>query len=135
MKQKLKSLRFRIILPVVAMTLFVVILLTILFSRAYTGMILKQEQEVNAVGFETISRSLPPIIEASVSRVRSILSDERVRSCVKMQDSSAAERIHTRIRCRDYLRGEMARDDGIFGLLFIRRDGSLFGTQIGRAHV
>ena len=40
MKQKLKSLRFRMVLPVIAMTLFVVILLTMLFSRAYTGMIL-----------------------------------------------------------------------------------------------
>ena len=68
MKQKLKSLRFRLILPVVAMTLFVVILLTTLFSRAYTGMILKQEQEVNAVGFETISHSLSPLIETSISR-------------------------------------------------------------------
>ena len=128
MKQKLKSLRFRMILPVVAMTLFVVILLTALFSRAYTGMILKQEQEVNAVGFETISHSLPPLIDASVSRVRSILSDERVTACVKGQDASAAEKIHARIRCRDYLRGEITRDDGIFGLLFMRKDGSLFGA-------
>ena len=128
MKQKLKSLRFRIILPVVAMTLFIVILLTVLFSRAYTGMILKQEQEVNAVGFETISHSLPPLIEASVSRVRGILANERVLSCVKLQDASAAEKIHARIRCRDYLRGEITRDDGIFGLLFMRKDGSLFGA-------
>ena len=128
MKQKLKSLRVRMILPVIAMTLFVVILLTTLFSRAYSGMILKQEQEVNAVGFETISRSLPPIIDASISRVRGILSDERVLSCLKLRDSSAAERIHARIRCRDYLRVEITRDDGIFGLLFMRKDGSLFGT-------
>ena len=128
MKQKLKSLRFRMILPVVAMTLLVVILLTTLFSRAYTNMILKQEQEVNAVGFETISRSLPPIIEASVSRVRRILSDERVLSCVKQQDLSAADKIHAQIRCRDYLRGEITRNDGIFGLLFMRKDGSLLGT-------
>ena len=128
MKQKLKSLRVRMILPVIAMTLFVVILLTTLFSRAYSGMILKQEQEVNAVGFETISRSLPPIIDASISRVRGILSDERVLSCLKLRDSSAAERIHARIRCRDYLRVEITRDDGIFGLLFMRKDGSLFGA-------
>ena len=128
MKQKLKSLRFRLILPVVAMTLFVVILLTTLFSRAYTGMILKQEQEVNAVGFETISHSLSPLIEASIGRVRGILSDERVQSCVKQGNASAAETIHARIRCRDYLRVEITRDDGIFGLLFMRKDGSLFGA-------
>jgi len=128
-KQKLKSLRFRMVLPVVAMTLFVVILLTTLFSRAYTGMILKQEQEVNTVGFETVSHSLPPLIETSISRVRGILSDERVVACIKQLDSSAAEKIHARIRCRDYLRGEVTReDDGIFGLLFMRKDGSLFGA-------
>ena len=128
MKQKLKSLRFRMILPVIAMTLFVVILLTVLFSRAYTDMILKQEQEVNAVGGETISNSLSPLIDSSINRVRGILSDERVLSCLKPQDSSAAEKIHAQIRCRDYLRGEITRDDGIFGLLFMRKDGSLFGT-------
>ena len=128
MKQKLKSLRFRMILPVVAMTLFVVILLTTLFSRAYTGMILRQEQEVNAVGFETISNSLPPLIDASISRVRGILSDERVVSCIRATAASAAEKVHARIRCSDYLRAEISREDGIFGLLFMRKDGSLFGT-------
>ena len=128
MKKMLKSLRFRMILPVVAMTLFVVILLTALFSRAYTDMILKQEQEVNAVGFETVSHSLLPLIEASVSRVRGILSDERVVSCIRQQGTSAAEKTHMKIRCMDYLRGEITRDDGIFGLLFMRKDGSLFGA-------
>ena len=128
MKQKLKALRFRMVLPVIAMTLFVVVLLTALFSRTYTGMILKREQEVNAVGFETISHSLSPLIEASVSRVRGILSDERVLSCVKQEGTSAAEKIRARIRCRDYLRGEITRNEGIFGLLFMRKDGSLFGA-------
>ena len=92
MKEKLKSLRFRMLLPVIAMTLFVVILLTTLFSRAYPDMILEREQEVNAVGFETISHSLSPLIDASISRVRGILSDERVVSCVKQKNSSAAAR-------------------------------------------
>ena len=128
MKQKLKSLRFRMVLPVVAMTLFVVILLTTLFSRAYTGMILKQEQEVNAVGFESVSRSLAPLIESSTGAVRSILADSRVSACARNLYNSQAVRIRDRIRCRDYLRGEITRHDGIFGLLFMRKDGSLFGV-------
>ena len=128
MKQKLKSLRVRMLLPVVAMTLFVVILLTTLFSRAYTGMILRQEQEVNAVGFETVSHSFGPEIESSVSEVRSLLSDSRVVSYIQRQYGSAAEEMHGRISCRDCLRGEITRHDGIFGLLFMRKDGSLFGA-------
>ena len=45
MKSKLSSLRVRMLLPVIAMTLFIVALLTVLFSRAYTNMIVQQEQD------------------------------------------------------------------------------------------
>ena len=128
MKQKLKSLRFHMLIPVIAMTLFVVILLTSLFSRAYIRTILQQEQEVNAVGFETISHSITPLINTSINDVRSIMADNRVTSYARLRYSSVSELIHARISCRDYLRGEITRDDGIFGLLFMRKDGSLFGT-------
>ena len=56
MKRRLKKLRLRMLLPVVAMTLFVVILLTGRFSRSYTGMILEQEQKLNAAGFENFGK-------------------------------------------------------------------------------
>ena len=123
-----KSLRFRMLLPVITMTLFVVSLLTVLFSRAYTNMIVQREQEENAAGFELISRSVTPLIDTSIGQVRSIMSDDRVASYARLRYSSAAELIHARIGCRDYLRGEISRLDGIFGLLFMRSDGSLFGT-------
>ena len=128
MKQKLKSLRIRMLLPVIAMTLFVVALLTTMFSRAYISMILQQEQEVNAAGFETISRSITPLIDTSISEVRSIMADDRVASYAGLQYTSVVDLIHARIACRDYLRGEISRHDGIFGLLFMREDGSMFGA-------
>ncbi len=128
MKQKLTSLRFRMALPVVIMTLFVVILLTALFSRAYLSTVLKHEQEVNAVGFETISRSLPPLIDTSISAVRSIMADDLIVSYLSLRYSTAVELVRARIGCRDYLRREAALHDHIFGLLFMRKDGSLFGT-------
>ena len=116
------------LLPVVAMTLFVVILLTTLFSRAFIRMVLQQEQEVNAVGFDTISHSIAPLIDSSISVVRSVMSDDRVASYARFQYASTSELVHARNSCRDYLRSEITRHDGIFGLLFMRRDGSLFGT-------
>ena len=128
MKQKLMSLRVRMLLPVIFMTLFVVILLTVLFSRAYINMILRQENDVNAVGFETVSHSSPPLISSSVSEVQRIMADDRVAAYARLQYASKAELVHGRIDCRDFLRGEIARHDGIFGLLFMRQDGSLFGV-------
>ena len=128
MKQKLKSLQVRMLLPVVVMTLFIVTMLTTLFSRAYISMILQQEQEVNAASFETISRSITPLIASSIGEVRNILSDSRVSDYARLQYTSEVNLIHARISCRDYLRTEIARHEGIFGLLFMRKDGSIFGA-------
>ena len=128
MKHRLTSLRFRMLLPVIVMTLIVVILLTMLFSRAYIGMILQQEQEVNAGSFDTISRSITPLINNSISAVRSVMMDERVASYARFDYVSTAEVLHERKSCRDYLRSEVTRYDGIYGLLFMRKDGSMFGV-------
>ena len=128
MKQRLKSLRFRILLPMIAIVVFVIALLNTLYSRAFIRLLLQQEQEVNATGFETVSRSVEPMIATSVNEVRNILSDERVASCARGRYDSATQLVHARIRCRDYLRGEIASREKIFGLLFMRKDGSLFGA-------
>jgi len=128
MKQMLKSLRLQLLLPVLVIILAVVILMTGLFSRAYINMILQQENEVNAVGFETVSRSVTPLINTSISEVRNIMADERVASYARLRYSTQATLIHARIRCRDYLAAEIARHEGIYGLLFMRTDGSLFGV-------
>jgi hypothetical protein len=45
MREKLKSLRIRMLLPVFGMTLLIVTMLTGVFSRTYTRMTLRQEQE------------------------------------------------------------------------------------------
>ena len=128
MKQKLKSLQIHMLLPVVVMTLFIVTMLTTLFSRAYISMILQQEQEVNAASFDTISRSITPLIASSIGEVRNILSDSRVSDYARLQYTSEVDLIHARISCRDYLRTEIARHEGIYGLLFMRKDGSIFGA-------
>ena len=128
MKEKLMSLRVRMLLPVIAMTLFVVILLTGLFSRAYIDMILQHENEANAAGFDMVSRSITSLIDTSISEVWRIVDDDRIASYVRLQYASQAELVHARFDCRDYLKEEIARHDGIFGLLFMRSDGSLFGV-------
>ena len=128
MKRKLKTLRLRMLLPVVAMTMFVVILLTVLFSRAYISMILQQEQEANADSFDTISRSITQLINTSVTTVRNVMRDDRVAFYVKYDYGSMAEMLRGRMDCLDCLRPEITRSDSIYGMLFMRKDGSLFGA-------
>ena len=130
-KLKVTSLRFRMLLPVIVMTLFAVALLTTFFSRAYTDTIIRQEQDVNTVRFDTLSRTITPLIESSVSEVRTVITDDRIVSCARNRYASTADLIHARIRCRDFLQAEISRQEGIFGLFFMREDGSLFGALPG----
>jgi len=127
-KHKLRSLRVWMLLPVIVMTLFVVASLTILFARAHTDMILKQEAEVNAAGFDAVTHTITTMVNTSVQETRGMMTDERVAAYANLRFASEAERIRARIACRNYLRAETARHDGIYGLLFMREDGSLFGT-------
>ena len=128
MKEKLKSLRIRLLLPVIATTLFVVIMLTMLFSRAFIRMIMQREQAVNDAGFDSSSRSITQLIDISVNEVRGIMSDDRVAGYTSLQYDSLQELIHARIYCRDYMHSEIERSEGVFGLLIMRKDGSLFGA-------
>ena len=128
MKEKLKSLRVRMLLPVFGMTLLIVTMLTGVFSRTYTRMTLHQEQELNAAGFETVSGSVTPLITSSITEARTIMADERIKSYVRLQYDTPADLIHARIDCKEYLQAEITRSEGIFGLLFMRQDGSLFGA-------
>ncbi len=128
MKHRLKSLRLRILLPVIIIVVAVVFLLNLMFTGSYIRAILKQEQEVNTVGFETISHRITPLIETALGTAQSILLDERVSSYVRHQYNSEAEMIHARLSCRDYLREEATKNGNIYGLLVMRKDGSLFGT-------
>ena len=128
MKQRFRSFRYRILLPVVILLLAIVTLLNTLYSSSLIKLIQQQEQEVNAVGFDTVSSSLVPLVNTSITEVRRIMLVEQVTSYVRLQYDSAAELIHARIACRDYLQAEISSRDGIFGLLFMRKDGSLFGA-------
>jgi len=127
-KRKLRSLPFRMLLPVIVTTLFVAVLLTWLFARGYTDMILKQEAEVNAAGFDAVTHTITTLVNTSIQEARGIMTDDRVASYANLRFSSEAEKIRARISCRDFLRQETARHEGIYGLLFQRKDGSLFGT-------
>ena len=128
MKQKLTSLRFRILLPVIAMTLVVVTQLTGLFSRAYIQMILKQENEESTATLDTITHSITTLISNSINEVRAGMADERVVSYMNLAYTTEAELIHARINFRDFLLSEIARYEGIYGLLFMRENGSMFGV-------
>lgn len=128
MKQRLASLRFRVFLPVIVVVLFIVSLLNTLFSKAFISMILKQEQEVNAASFATVSNSVVPLITSGVDEARSVMSDGRVAAYARRRFDSEAELVRARIDCRDFLQAEIASRDRVYGLLFMREDGSLFGA-------
>lgn len=132
MKRRLKSLRFHILIPVLVMTLILAVLLTVLISRIYLRMSLEQESEKNAASLEAVARELDRTVIASIADVQTIAVDPRVTDQVCRQFATEAEKIRASMDCRDYLRAQINRQSAIYGLLFMRPDGSVFGVLPSR---
>jgi len=127
-KRWISSLRLHILLPVLVMTLVLVVGMTVMVSRTWIGTNLRQESEKNAAFFDAIAQVISRTVTQSVADSRSIMADDRVAEYARLQYGSDAELIHARVDCRDYLRTEINRHSAIYGLLFMRPDGSLFGA-------
>ncbi len=128
MKQKLRSLRARMVLPVICIAAFIVMLMNIVFSTSFIKMTLRQEQLGNASGFSTITNTLAPILNKTVDEVRGVISDERVAVYARHRYGTGKELIHARISCRNALRSGIVSHERVYGLLFMRENESLFGV-------
>ncbi|MDO5133010.1 MAG: histidine kinase [Eubacteriales bacterium] len=105
-----------------------VILMTVVVSRSYINMNLQQESKKNAALIDAIVRQIDRTITESIEAVQGIMIDDRITAYVRHQFPTDADLIHARMACRDYLRTEINRHSAIYGLLFMRPDGSLFGV-------
>jgi hypothetical protein len=68
------------------------------------------------------------MVTESIEAVRGIMIDGRITAYVRPQFRTEADLICARMRCRDYLRTEIKQHSAIHDLMFMRRDGSLFGV-------
>ena len=127
-KRRLKPLWFHMLMPVLLMTLLLVVLLTVLISRTYSEMSVSQESEKNAASFAAIADQLGKTVSASIDDAQVIAVDSRVTGYVRHQFETDAKLIRARMECRDYLRSEINRHSAIYGLMFMRPDGSMFGA-------
>lgn len=128
MKRWFRSLRLHILLPAFIMIPLLVILMTVVVSRSYINMNLQQESKKNAALIDAIVRQIDRTITESIEAVQGIMIDDRITAYVRHQFPTDADLIHARMACRDYLRTEINRHSAIYGLLFMRPDGSLFGV-------
>ena len=128
MKRWFRSLRLHILLPAFIMIPLLVILMTVVVSRSYINMNLRQESKKNAALIDAIVRQIDRTITESIEAVQGIMIDDRITAYVRHQFPTDADLIHARMACRDYLRTEINRNSAIYGLLFMRPDGSLFGV-------
>ncbi len=118
----------RILLPFVLMTVFVVILIPLLVSRIYTKTILDQEDEKNSAAFQYIAGNLSSGMTESRNSILSIIADSTVMSYLRQDYRTTKGKILGRIACANYLRGEINNQRDLYGLLFLRENGSMFGV-------
>ena len=85
MKRWISSLRLHILLPILVMTLVLVVGMTVMVSRTWIGMNLRQESEKNAAFFDAIAQVISRTVIQSVADSRSIMADDRVAEYARLQ--------------------------------------------------
>ena len=128
MKRLFRSLRFHILLPVLVLTLLLAAMLPVMITRTYTRVIIRQESEKNSARFEAMTRELAQTVNEAIDSVRGVILRDSVAAYARRSFPNDAELIRARMNCRDVLREEINRQRAVYGLLFMRTDGSLFGA-------
>ena len=77
-KRLFRSLRLHILLPTLIMMLLLAVLITVVVSRTYIEMSLRQESDKNVALFDAIGRQIDRTVAGSIADARHITNDERI---------------------------------------------------------
>ena len=129
-----KSLKFKMLLPVILVTLVIVTALTWRASKTYTQTILEKEDAKVQSSFSVAGSAIQEIAESSMQTASDMLLDDSVKRYARGDFESVREQIVSRIMCREALKETIARSPYLHGLLYMRADGSVFGELLKRTY-
>ena len=128
MKRFFHSLKFNMLLPVLLMAMGIVLLLTYVISRTYTRTILSQEEEKTEFSFSIIGSAMNEALrDAHSAATKTMLSTDITHYAARAYRTEV-EKIRARQACMDIFSATISQQPYLYGMLFMRPDGSMFGV-------
>ena len=128
MKRIFHSLKFHILMPTMLVALGITLILTFAISKEYTNTILSQEEEKTSVSFSIIGNAIEnALYDAQLAATKTML-DEEIIHYATQSFRTDVEKIRVRQNCVDIFNTTISQQPYLYGLLFMRPDGSMFGV-------
>ncbi len=129
-----RSMKFRMLLPVILVTLAIAAALTWCASVIYTKTILEKEDAKVQSSFSVAGNAIQEIIESTRLTASDMLLDSKVEAYAVCDFSSLREQVVARTMCKEVLEEALLRQPYLHGLLYMRTDGSVFGELLRRTY-
>ena len=128
------SMKFRMLLPVILLTLAIATALTLCASRIYTQTILEKEDAKVQSSFLVAGNAIRKILESSQQTAADLLLNDKIKTYAVGNFASIRERVNARMMCKDVLADALLRQPYLHGVLYMRADGSVFGDLLKRTY-
>ena len=128
MKRFFHSLKFNMLLPVVALALGITLALTFVISETYTRTILSQEEDKTRVSFSIIGGAIGEALRNAQSAATKTMLDTEIIHYAMRSYRTNVEMIHARQACIDIFSATISQQPYLYGLMFMRPDSSFFGV-------
>lgn len=129
-----KSMKFRMLLPVILVTLTIATALTWYASKTYTQTILEKEDAKVQSSFSVTGSAIQEIVANSQQTASDLLLNDKVKAYAVGDFATIKERVTARMLCKEALEEALLRQPYLHGLLYMRTDGSVFGELLKRTY-
>ena len=128
MKRFLHSLKFNMLLPVAAMALGITLVLTFVISETYTRTILSQEEDKAQVSFSIVGSGIDEALRRTqLAATMAMLGSDIIHYAMRSYRTDV-EMVKARQACIDIFSAAISQQPYLYGLVFMRPDGSMFGV-------
>lgn len=115
-------------MPAMLIALGITLILTFAISKEYTNTILSQETEKTSVSFSIIGNAIEnALYDAQLAATKTMLNEEIIHYATQSFRTNV-EKIRVRQNCVDIFNTTISQQPYLYGLLFMRPDGSMFGV-------
>jgi len=129
-----KSMKFRMLLPVILVTLTIAAALMWYASKVYMRTIFEKEDAKVQSSFSVAGSAIREIVETSQQTASEMLLNDGVKTYAVEDFESIKERVITRMLCKEALEEMLLRMPYLHGLLYMRTDGTVFGALLRRTY-
>ena len=123
----IRSLKFRMLLPVIFVVVALVIILTWYTSKTYTSTILEREDAKVQSAFTVTGNAVKKITESTQQTAVGTLTNSAIQLYALNSFRSSEEMIIARMNCNTLVDTILQQQPYLHGILYMRENGSLFG--------